>query len=147
MSSTMTQANPWLNRLLRGELSAVETYQQAARSMNGSADAVQLRNMLQDHIEAVRSLRDHILEHGGMPSDTSGVWGSWASLIEGTASLFGRNAALRALRAGEEHGVNEYERALDDDELPFECKELIRNSLLPLTQAHCGILDGMMMSA
>jgi hypothetical protein len=146
MSPTMIEANPWLNRLLRGELSAVETYQQAVTSMQNPNDAAHLQQLLHDHVESARTLRDHIFDHGSLPANSSGAWGSWASLVEGAAKLFGKVAALRALKVGEEHGINEYERALEDESLPFECKELIRNTLLPVTIAHRGILDGMLMS-
>jgi hypothetical protein len=146
MSPFKANGNPRLNRLLRGELSAIETYHRVSKSTADEFDAIQLRDLLQDHIEAVRTLREHIMEHGSLPADSSGLWGSWAALVEGMAQLFGQTTALRALKAGEDHGVSEYERALDDDNLPVECKQLIRTSLLPMTQAHLGILDSMMIA-
>jgi len=64
--------------------------------------------------------------------------------VEGAAKLFGNKAAIKALKEGEEHGIKEYEKALEDDELPPECKALIRTRLLPQTQAHIPVLDRLM---
>lgn len=58
--------------------------------------------------------------------------------------MFGNTAALKALKEGEEHGVKSYEDALADDDLPAECKELIRIRLLPQTRAHVAVLDRLM---
>ena len=59
---------------------------------------------------------------------------------QGTATLLGNAAALKALKEGEESGVKSYESALKN-ELPAECKDLIRNTLLPQTKAHIAALD------
>ena len=43
----------------------------------------------------------------GEDNDTSsGAWGTFAKAVEGSAKLLGNKAAIRALKTGEEHGVN-----------------------------------------
>jgi hypothetical protein len=143
MSPAIPKTNPWLERLIRGEMSAVETYQQAIKALPVDEDLPKLQTLLRDHVEAVTCLRDYILAHGTLPPDSSGLWGTWASAIEGTATMLGKTAALRALKAGEEHGIHDYWRALRDDSLPFDGKELISNTLMPVVQSHRRVLNEM----
>jgi len=130
-----------LNALLRGELAATETYQQALEKVTNEPGAMELQRVHKDHREAANTLRQHIHEHGGKPDQKSGVWGTFAKAWEGTAKLFGNTAALSALKQGEERGLNDYEAALKDNDLAQDCKELIRTQLLPQTQEHLKILD------
>ena len=140
MASVQDRTEP-LNSLLRGELAAVETYQQALTRVSNEPGAFELRRIETEHREAAALLRQHIVERGGKPAEDSGAWGTWARAVAGTAGLFGNAAALRALREGEEHGVSSYETALADENLDAECKRLISGTLLPRTRAHIPTLD------
>ena len=133
-----------LNSLLRGEISAVETYRQAEEKFKGETEASHLRQVASEHQQAVSQLRQHVHTKGGDAADTSGAWGTFAKLIEGGAKLFGKTAALKALKEGEEHGVSSYESALKDKTLPAECQTLIRDTLLPRCRQHIQNLDQMM---
>jgi len=130
-----------LNRLLRGELAAVETYEQALQKVSEDPVASELRRILADHETAVEKLKSEVVELGGEPSASSGIWGSWASLFEGTAKLFGPETAMRALREGEKHGIGEYEAGLEDDYVGPHQKVLIRTELLPQTHTHVQMLE------
>ena len=105
-----------LNRLLRDELSAVETYRQALdknRDEYGNdARFQQLAAMLHDHEQAATQLRSMIAHLGGTPSDDSGAWGTWANTVMGTATLFGDKSALKSLKEGEQSGIEDYEKLL-----------------------------------
>jgi uncharacterized protein (TIGR02284 family) len=136
----MHQNTDTLNRLLRGEISATETYQQAMRKAGQEACAIELRRIHDEHREAANTLRQHIHEHGGKPDQKSGAWGTFAKTIEGTAKVFGNTAAIKALKEGEEHGIKDYESALKED-LPGDCKDLIRDRLLPQTRSHVPVID------
>ena len=133
-----------LNQLLRGELAATETYQQAMAKVGSGPGATELRQLRDEHREASNTLRQHVHSHGGKPDQGSGAWGTFAKAIEGTAKVFGNTAALKALKEGEEHGLKSYEKALADECLPEECKNLIRTKLLPPTRAHIPVLDRLM---
>jgi hypothetical protein len=61
--------------------------------------------------------------------------------VQGAAKLFGAKAAIKALKEGEEHGIHDYEDALEDERVPAEVKELISTTLLPRTRAHLPVLD------
>ena len=144
MTGTHKEAVGTLNSLLRGEISAVETYQQAMAKVGQHEGGRELGKIHQEHIDAANILRKHVHDHGGKPDQGSGAWGAFAKAVEGTAKLFGNTAALKALKEGEEQGVSSYENALEDDDLPQDCKDLIRTSLLPQTRNHILTLDRLM---
>jgi uncharacterized protein (TIGR02284 family) len=89
----------------------------------------------------VSVLRQHIQQRGGEPDTTSGIWGTWAQIVTKAASLLSDNLALKALKEGEEHGLKEYEEALDDDHTDPELKTVIRASLIPRQKQHIAVLD------
>ncbi len=128
------------NQLLRGELSAIETYDQAITRLRHNHNAIRLERIRNDHEDSARKLRDNVLKMGGQPDDDSGAWGTFAKLVEGGAQLFGEKVALKALIEGEEHGIKEYEDALSDDDVLTGCKTLIRSELLPKQQDHLSVL-------
>lgn len=130
-----------LRSLLRGEIAATETYQQALENLGNQPGALELRKIHDEHRGAANALRLHVHRQGDEPEHCSGAWGVWAKAVEGTAKMFGTALALKALKEGEEHGIRFYEEALQDETLPPECKMLIRSTLLPRTKAHVPILD------
>jgi len=130
-----------LNRLVRGETAAVETYLQALAKVQDEPAVSELRRILADHETAVAKLRTQVSELGGEPAESSGLWGSWAQLFEGTAKLFGPESAMSALREGEKHGVSEYEASLEDESFDPKHKTLIRTELLPQSHTHIQMLD------
>lgn len=98
-----------LNSFLRGELSAVETYNQAIAKMGDNPIAALAENM-DCHQLRVEALRREIISLGGKPDETSGAWGAFTELVEGGAALFGRTPALAALEAGEDRGLAQYRK-------------------------------------
>ena len=133
-----------LNSLLRGEMSAIETYRQALDKIrdNDEVGVDELRSLQRDHRDAADALWHHVEKHGGKPSEGSGAWGTFAQAVEGAAKLFGNAAALKALKEGEEHGLKEYEDALNDPDLPSDCKTLTQ-SLLARQRDHIGVIDSL----
>lgn len=119
-----------LNELLRGEISAVESYDQALERL---ADDAALRADLQScrasHAERVQRLRATIVQLGGKPSETSGPWGAFVKMAEGAARALGKKAALAMLEEGEEHGLKEYHQNLD--KLVGDTRMLVASELLP----------------
>lgn len=142
-ATTTTQTVDQLNHLLRGELSAVETYEQSLPKFEEfPAAAKELRRIRDDHREAAQVLGDHVTKFGGTPSDGSGWWGGVAQVVTGTAKMIGPDTTLAALNRGEESGLKAYRDALDaKEDLPPECQELIRTRLLPRCQEHIANLD------
>jgi uncharacterized protein (TIGR02284 family) len=129
-----------LNQLLRGEMAAIETYRQALEAVEDGEPAEALRALRREHRDAADLLWHHVEAHGGSPSEGSGPWGSFAKAVEGTARLLGNQAAIKALKEGEEHGLKQYEEALRED-LPADCVLLIRERLLPRQREHLPRID------
>jgi uncharacterized protein (TIGR02284 family) len=145
MAETITtRAVDQINSLLRGEISAVETYNLAIEKVGDDhvSDATLLRAIAQEHGEHAQHLRDEIRRLGGEADDSSGAWGVYAKTIEAAAKLFGDASALKALKEGEEHGLKDYREALDD--LDGSTRRLVAEVLIPAQQRHITTLDAMM---
>lgn len=125
-----------LNSFLRGELSAVETYQMAIKKLDpASPSRLELEACFASHQERVAALREAILTLGGEPATSSGPWGAFAKAVEGTATVFGDKAAVAALEEGEDHGLRDYKDELDDSDLDVATRSLLTGRLLPAQQA------------
>ncbi len=140
MNATETMIDT-LNSLLRGELAATETYQQALALVGQDRGAADLHQIHVEHREAANTLRQQIHQLGGKPDQSSGAWGAFAKAVEGAAKLFGNAAALKALKEGEEHGAKSYADAAQNPDLSAEYQSLIRSKALPRIRAHIAILD------
>jgi hypothetical protein len=124
-----------LNSLLRGEMSAVETYKMALEKLDfNSPHRTELEQNKQSHEQRVELLRSAIVAAGGEPSESSGPWGVFAKAVEGTARAFGDKAAIAALEEGEDHGLKDYKAECEDKDLTQEQRFLITGRLLPLQQ-------------
>ena|SRR5882757_1576698 len=117
-----------LNKLLRGEISAVETYGQAIERLSKSTFVADLAECRRSHEERAELLRQQIVRLGGDPARSSGPWGGFAKLIEGGAKLFGEKAALATLEEGEDHGLKLYRNELS--RLDPVTRDLVERSLL-----------------
>lgn len=132
-----------LNSLLRGEISAKETYVQAIEKLGveGRAEVEILRGIAREHADAVDRLRDAVESAGGTPADSSGVWGAFARSVEGSAKALGDAAAIKALKEGEEHGLKDYESALEN--VDADSQRLIAD-FIPAQRRHIQQLDSLL---
>ena len=133
-----------LNSLLRGEISAVQTYDQGIRELadEHGREAAELRRIAQEHGEHAQELRARVRALGGEPDDSAGTWGGLVQAVEGASRLFGGKSALKTLREGEEHGLRDYRDALS--ELDAESRRLVQDVLLPAQLLHIQALDAML---
>ncbi len=106
-----------MNGLLRGELSALETYRQALEKVEDRTAKDVLKECHMCHSKRVDSLVEKIVALGGKPADDSGAWGSFAKLMEGGAAAFGDKSAIAMLEEGEDKGLRDYKKLLDDSDL------------------------------
>lgn len=118
-----------LNSFLQNELSAVETYNQCIKKVDDAQIATGLADLQNSHQRRVQLLRQKIQELGGNPKDSSGMWGSFAKVVEGGAGLFGDRSAISALEEGEDRGRDEYVEKSDD--LSPELQRFVNSELLP----------------
>jgi hypothetical protein len=117
-----------LNSLMRGELAAVDTYRHAIDRLAQEAPE-DLRTCLQSHDRRATSLAEHITLVGGTPVSGSGLWGAFALVVEGGASLIGPRALFAALEEGEDQGLTDYRAALG--RVDAAGLALLRRDLLP----------------
>jgi hypothetical protein len=118
-----------LGSFLRGELSAIGTYQMALSRLAESRYTAALREALASHERRAELLKSHILAGGGMPSESSGIWGAFAKLYEGSMAMFGEKPAINALESGEDHGIADFKRGLD--ELDPICLDFMEREIMP----------------
>ena len=124
-----------MNEFLRGELSAVETYDLALGKTKHAELVASLQQLRDDHAQRVALIREKILARGGAPSASSGAWGAFAKSVQAGADLLGDATALAALEEGEDHGLRMYRDAMSDDDLDApEVKSFVSTTLLPAEQ-------------
>lgn len=117
-----------LNGLLQGERSAVATYEQAQRHLEGEY-APELEANRNCHAKRIYLLTRRIQELGGRPNVHDGAWVGFTKAIENVASLFGHSSVISAMEQGEDIGMDDYKDSLmrvDD-----VSKEMILRDLLP----------------
>ncbi|MDO9104191.1 MAG: DUF2383 domain-containing protein [Methylovulum sp.] len=132
-----------IEKLLKNELSATETYQQALDKFREDVelgDSEHLMPIYEQHKEAVASLQSLTSRLGGTPAETSGVWGTWAKIILGGANMIGKEAVLKTLLEGEKSGLADYQEVLQDTELLPDIRSLVEPKLLSAQQAHIDTL-------
>ena len=117
-----------LNAILRGELAAVETYDQVIALIKDEM-IPELEESRTSHIARVPLLSARIKALDGIPSSTSGAWVSFVTLVAGGAKLFSRGAALSALEEGEDHNLVDYFKAVA--QLDAASREMVESVLLP----------------
>ena len=118
-----------LSSFCRGEISAVETYDQVLNSGALVRHGQELRLCRSSHEARVELLAGRISALGGMPPASSGAWGTFARAVEGAAAAIGERAAILALEEGEDHGLNEYR--VHATELDADSQTLVIQRLLP----------------
>lgn len=127
-SHDTTAAVDQLNSLLRGELSAVETYDQAILK-SVDRPVVEFTLNRDCHAHRVEALSDVIRANGGHPDATSGTWGAIAEVVTGGAAVLGRKALIAILEEGEDRGLRDYRQAVGI--VDEESRALIEQDLLP----------------
>ena len=146
MSDTNQTHIDTANKLLRGEISAIETYETALGKVGDEPElAGKVKQMHGDHVDAAELLRGRVRALGGEPETGSGAWGAFANTVAGTASLLGDTAALKALKEGEEHGLKDYQNQLEN--FDPETRQLVETQLIPRSQQHIAALDALMTKA
>ncbi|RYZ80830.1 MAG: DUF2383 domain-containing protein [Proteobacteria bacterium] len=131
------------NKLLRGEISAIETYQQALEKFADTPHRSTIESILDDHRKSAEALRKHIADMGGVADTDSGLWGGFAKAVEGTAKLLGDTPAIAVLKQGEEHGISEYKEAINNPDVMEEAKVMYRDTLIPRLQKHIAVLEAL----
>lgn len=129
------------NKLLRGELSAIETYGKAIEKYPSTPVTSELTRIQSEHRQSANTLTANVREMGGEPETDSGAWGAFAKAVQSAANLFGAESAIESLQKGEKHGQDDFEDALENDDVMDVCKTMIRTELLPRVVRHIEVLE------
>ncbi len=129
-----------LNKVLRGELSAVSAYEQVIEKFKDEPEIYRLTAIQEEHMDSVKSLRSMIANEGAFPDDEPGLWGTVVKAVVGAGKLIGNTSALSALKQGEDHGLRQYED-LANENLNSEDLRVIRSKLIPRQEKHIALLD------
>jgi len=119
-----------LNGLLRGEISAVETYNQARERNTLPGITPLLEEGQLSHHRRVQKLVKFIKGMGGEPSADAGPWGAFANFLESSAGVLGDKASIDMLEQGEDHGLKVYRDELESCTDPI-AHAFIKEQLLP----------------
>lgn len=123
-----TEYSNEFNTLLGGEISAVETYDLAITKRKFDSQTLESLNACRaSHADRVAKLTKCAAETGGSASTTSGVWGTFAALVQDSASS--SHDALALLEECEAERLMQYET--QKEIAPAIVKEVIVTDLLP----------------
>ena len=118
-----------LNGLLRDELAAIETYDEALRGRSAFSGKTELSLCRRSHETRADALRRKIMTLGGLPVDSSGLRGVWSKVVERGAVAAGNEMAIRVLEQGEEHVLRDYLEEMP--ELEPTVRAFVQDTLLP----------------
>jgi hypothetical protein len=130
-----------LQQCYRNELSALETYEIALKSVTHVGLHHTLQEILVSHGQREERLGKELRAAGAELPPSSGAWGLFAKAFQTGADLFGDRAAIAALEHGEEATVALYKDGLDAS--APATRRLLTNDLLPMadhTRAACETL-------
>lgn len=147
--STTTSSNvaiDTLNSLVRGELAALATYEMALRSIDGpvASDASQLRRFASEHRRSAETLKATVSALGATPDETAGIWGAVTRMVQGSADILGDRVAVKSLLEGEEHGLAEYEKAVES--VQPDIRGVIQKELIPRQKKHVAVLADILLA-
>jgi bacterioferritin (cytochrome b1) len=129
-----------INSLLCLELAAIEVYGQVLGGLEGHPFANDLRTIRYAHETAADALRNHIRNLGGEPTDEAGLT---VRLYSSTGTTGSPEELIGHLRQMEERAVAEYERVLQREQMPDECRFAIRVEMLSHCHEHIDVLAAM----
>ncbi|MBA2405285.1 MAG: ferritin-like domain-containing protein [Bdellovibrionales bacterium] len=131
-----------VDELIRGELAAIKSFDAVLPKIKDTNEKQKLSEMRMDHVKAVDSLKRFVRNFDEKNVDTAGPWGAFATAFAGGASFFGDKVSIKALKMGEEHGIQEYREAIEDGSIDPNLKRVIQTELLPQQQQHLSVING-----
>lgn len=132
-----------LDDLIRGELAAMKAYDVALKDVKDPKVKEKLKSIRNEHEKAASLLSKHVASKPELLEDTkeAGPWGQFAKTWTKARSATGDQGALKALHDGEEHGLDEYKDALDDESISAKLKETIKTKMIPNQKKHMETLN------
>lgn len=132
-----------LEKIMQVETSAVEAYKQVIYKYPAYEHKHDLKSILADHENAVEFWRTQLRSKAATIEESSGPWSVVIDTFGDFDKLHADSATLKALKEGEEHGLNIYEDLLRDDKVNFQSHSFIKNICLDQQIKHIAVLDGL----
>jgi len=107
----------------QGEIAAVDAYDRALKKFAGQPEEPTLAVLREEHEDSITRLRKLVENFGGKIPHESGAWGSIANAVHTLAAMVNDEVPIQVLQKGEQVGVNGYERALADPDLPQDHRQ------------------------
>ena len=107
----------------QGEIAAVDAYDRALKKFAGQPEEPTLAELRVEHEDSITRLRTMIENDGGKIPHESSTWGSIANAVHTLTAMVNDEVPLQVLQKGEQIGVDGYEKALADGELPQEARQ------------------------
>ena len=130
-----------VEELIKSEFSAIKSIDSVLGKIHDSKEMDRLYEIRNDHFHAINKLKSCVKVDIKENPLSVGPWGAFEIAFSGGASFFGDKVALRALKVGEEHGLKEYKKIMQDKGISSELKELIQKDLMPVQEKHLEIIN------
>ena len=138
------QINPTIDEIIRGEISAVEAYEQVLKEIDADPESLRLEKFRDQHLHAVNYWQRQVKREGKIPEQSSSIWGTVVETFVGVSKLLGSTSALKALKAGEEHGLKNYTNMLEDSNLTSMQKKEIIDTFIPRQKQHIETINSLL---
>ncbi len=125
----------FLQKILRGELSAIEAYDHVLRRNGKTLVFSELSRIRAEHEQSINRLKQFIMNKGEPPEQDSGLWGKFVKTLVAGSAMISDEALIKILREGEEHGLVEYRQFLEMSPTLSE-EESIRLHFIPAQERH-----------
>lgn len=125
----------FLQKILRGELSALEAYDKVLTRTDNHLVFSELSQIRSEHELSVNRLRQLIVNKGEPPEEGSGVWGQFVKTLIAGSAMISDEFIVKTLQEGEEHGLNEYRQFLEMNPTLTE-EEAVRLHFIPAQERH-----------
>jgi hypothetical protein len=132
-----------LERILRGELAAVEAYRQVLEKYSTYEQIGELKRIQSEHEKAVEFWKTQLRSQEAYVEDSSGPWGTVVETFVGAAKLLGDGATLRSLKEGEEHGLSEYQDLIENENINFQSESFIKTICFDQQRRHIASLEAL----
>jgi hypothetical protein len=134
-------ANPDIEEIIKGELSAIEAYKKVMTKDLDSKVHSDLEIFLIDHRNSLDYWDVQLRELGIEPDNDAGTWGRFVNVLTKASSAIGETSLLMVIREGEEHGLNLYKKMEHSEYLTNSQRERISNVYIPRQIKHLKYLD------
>lgn len=125
--------------LVEMERSAFDSYTEAIGHYGWEPLRTVLMEIRSAHDENLDCLGDHLRV---CPADPGGQPDLFSGAVELTSRIFGEEAGLMALEAGEVEAIRAYRKAIADPDLPPAFRGDLRRKILPRMKANILELEG-----